>query len=86
MISQSSQCESHYGPVYASKAQFGTVTLPLNGMPLVPDPTNLEIYHMSSYLIGAVGPVAASASVQKLPVRDVGVLSASRNKRPVIKT
>jgi hypothetical protein len=72
--------------VSTSKAQFGTVTLPLNGMPLVPAPKNLEIYHMSSYLNGDVGPVAPSASVQKLPARNVEVLSASKNKRPAIKT
>jgi hypothetical protein len=41
---------------------------------------------MSSYLNGDVGPVAPSASVQKLPSRDVEVLSASRNKRPAIET
>jgi hypothetical protein len=41
---------------------------------------------MSSYLNGAVGPVAPSASVQKLPARDVEVLSASRKKLPAIKT
>jgi hypothetical protein len=89
IISQSSRCESRYGPVSASKAQFGIVTLPLNGMPLVPAPTNLEIYQMSSYLngdLGAVGPFAPSVSVQKLPGRDVEVLSASRNKRPAIET
>jgi hypothetical protein len=72
--------------VSASKAQFGTVTLPLNGMPLVPAPQNLEIYHMSSYLNGAVGSVAPCSSVQKLPARDVEVLSASRNKRPAMET
>jgi hypothetical protein len=76
MMSQSSRCESRYGPMSASKAQFGTLTLPLNGMPLVPAPMNLEIYRMSSYLNGAVGPVAPSASVQKLPARDVEILSA----------
>jgi hypothetical protein len=86
IISQSSRCESCFGPVSASKAQSGTIILPLNGMPLVPAPTNLEIHHMSSYLNGAVGPVAPSASVQKLPARDVEVLSASRNKRPAIET
>jgi hypothetical protein len=85
-ISQSSRCESRYGPVSASKAQFGTVTLPLNGMPLVPAPQNLEIYHMSSYLNGAVGSVAPCSSVQKLPARDLEVLSASRNKRPAMET
>jgi hypothetical protein len=85
-ISQSSRCESRYGPVSASKAQFGTVTLPLNGMPLVPAPQNLEIYHMSSYLNGAVGSVAPCSLVQKLPARDVEVLSASRNKRPAMET
>jgi hypothetical protein len=69
-----------------SKAQLGTMALPLNGMPLLPDPTNLEINHVSSYRNGAVGPVAPSASVQKLPARDVTVLSASRNKRPAIET
>jgi hypothetical protein len=41
---------------------------------------------MSSYLNGDVGPVAPSASVQKLPARDVEVLSTSRNKRPAIET
>jgi hypothetical protein len=55
-------------------------------MPLISAPTNLEIHHMSSYLNGAVGPVAPSASVQKLPARDVEVLSASRNNRPAIAT
>jgi hypothetical protein len=59
--------------VSASKAQFGTVALPLNGVPLVPAPKNLEIYHMSSYLNGDLGPVAPSAAVQKLPARDVEV-------------
>jgi hypothetical protein len=48
--------------------------------------SKMEVYHMSSYLNGAVGPVAPSASVQKLPARDVEVLSASRNKRPAIET
>jgi hypothetical protein len=72
--------------VSASKAQFGTVTLPLNGKHLVPVPKNLKIYHMSSYLNGAVGPVAPIASVQKLPARDVEVLYASMNKHPAIET
>jgi hypothetical protein len=72
--------------VSASKAQFGTVTLPLNGVHLVPAPTNLKICHMSLYLNGVVGPVAPSTSVQKLNARDVEVLSASRNKRPAIET
>jgi hypothetical protein len=86
-ISQSSQCESRYGSVSASKTQFGNVTLPLNGMPFVSAPKNLKNYYMSSYLKnGAVGPVAPSASVQKLPARDVEVLSASRNKCPAIET
>jgi hypothetical protein len=35
---------------------------------------------------GAVGPVTPSASVQKLPARDVEVLSAARNKRLAIET
>jgi hypothetical protein len=72
--------------VYASNAQFVTVTLPLNGVPLVPAPQNLEIYHMSSYLNGAVGSVAPCSLVHKLPARDVEVLSASRNKRPAMET
>jgi hypothetical protein len=55
-------------------------------MHVVPAPTNLEIHHMSSYLNGAVAPVAPSESVQKLPARDVEVLSASRNERPAIET
>jgi hypothetical protein len=86
IISQSSHSESRFGPLSASKAQFGTMTLPLIGMHVLPAPTNLEIHHMSSYLNGDVGPVAPSASGQKLPVRDVEAISASRNKRHAIET
>jgi hypothetical protein len=85
-ISQSSRCKSRYSPVSASKAQFGTVTLPLNGVPLVPAPQNLEIYHMSSYLNGDVDSVAPCSLVQKLPARNVEGLSASMNKRPAMET
>jgi hypothetical protein len=41
---------------------------------------------MSSYLNGDVGYVAPCSSMQKLPARDVEVLSASRNKRPAMET
>jgi hypothetical protein len=72
--------------VSASKAHFGTVPLPLNGVPLVPAPQNLEIYDMASYLNGDVGSVAPCSLVQELPARDVEVLSASRKKRPAMET
>jgi hypothetical protein len=52
------------------------MALPLNGMPFLPAPTNLKIHHVSSYLNGAVGPFASSASGQKLTVRDVEAISA----------
>jgi hypothetical protein len=42
IISQSSRLESRFGPVSASKAQFRTMILPLNGMHLKTWGTSLE--------------------------------------------
>jgi hypothetical protein len=62
------------------------MTLPLNGMPFLPAPMNSEMNHMSLYLNGDIGVIAASASGQKLPARDVEAIYVSRKKRPSIET
>jgi hypothetical protein len=49
IVSQSSRSESRFGPLSASKAHFGNMTMPLNRMHLLPAPVNSETNQMSLY-------------------------------------